>query len=158
MKIEIKQATSKHKYTLTVLTKKFFPYANFSFEEINRRLGNENIRYFVAEADGHVVGFADVEIVDKRCKFMGVAVLEAFRKIGIARKLVEKVIEYASEKKCEKVFLLVVEDNVTAIALYNSFGFISKGVTDKILDGKKIMLMEKLLATHLNSSLLISSE
>lgn len=151
MSIEVLPATQRHFYTLTVLTKKFFPYTGFSFEELKRRTSSQNIKYLVAEENGATVGFADYEIISaspesaSRCKLMGLAVLEEHRGKGVAKKLLESVLQAAKSAGCAKVFLLVTEDNLSAISLYNSFGFISKGKTEQKLGEKYILLMEKLL-------------
>ncbi len=152
MKVEIVPATRRHFYTLTVLTKKFFPYTNFSFSEVMRRINNRKVQYLVAELGGATVGFADYEIMPAspespcRCKLMGLAVIEEHRGKGIARLLLDRVLQEAQVERCEKVFLLVSEDNTSAISLYNSLGFVSKGKTDKKIGENHIILMEK--ATH----------
>ena len=74
-----------------------------------------------------------------------VAVLEEHRRNGVARKLAERIILEAIKSNCISVFLLVSEDNAPAISLYDSLGFVSKGKSDKVLDGKPIIIMEKLL-------------
>ncbi|MDP3742469.1 MAG: GNAT family N-acetyltransferase [Candidatus Micrarchaeota archaeon] len=147
--IEISEADSRHFYTLTVLTKQFFPYANFSFDEIKRRTSTRNVKYLVAKLDSNTVGFTDFEIIPETpenaslCKLMGLAVLEEHRGKGIAKKLLEKVVEEAKKAGCAKVFLLVADDNAVAIKLYSSLGFISKGKTEKKLGEKHVLLMEK---------------
>ncbi|MBI4406640.1 GNAT family N-acetyltransferase [Candidatus Micrarchaeota archaeon] len=149
--IEIVPASEKHFYSLTVLTRQFFPYANFSLNELKKRTSARNVKYFLAKVGGGTVGFVDFEIVPespesaRRCKLMGLAVLEEFRGRGIARRLVEKVLECAEAEKCSRVFLLVSVDNDAAISLYASHGFESRGVTDKPINGKQVVLMEKFL-------------
>lgn len=156
MNIEIRPAEGGNTYTLAVLTKRFFPYVNFSSSEVKRRLDIGNIKYLVAKLDGATVGFADYEFIPSspecaaRCKLMGLAVLEEHRGKGIAKLLLESVLKEAKNAGCGNVFLLVAEDNAPAISLYNNFGFTSKGRSDKILNGKPILLMEKSLLTHLN--------
>ncbi|MFH0713237.1 MAG: GNAT family N-acetyltransferase [Candidatus Micrarchaeota archaeon] len=153
--VEIKRADKKNLHTLTVLTKTFFPYVNFSSDEINRRLTSNEIAYFVALHDGATVGFVDYEIIRSspeqprcRCKLIGLAVLPEFRQKGIARKLIERVLQETQLEKCNSIFLLVAEDNAIAIKLYTSLGFSSRGSADKVLGGKKILIMEKFLGSN----------
>ncbi len=141
----IRPASKLNLYTLTVLTKRFFPYVDFSTEEIKRRLESTNVKYLVAEFNRGIIGFADFELKDNQCKLMGIAVLEEHRRNGVARKLAERIILEAIKSNCISVFLLVSEDNAPAISLYDSLGFVSKGKSDKVLDGKPIIIMEKLL-------------
>ena len=143
--ITISPATPRHLYTLAVLSKQFFSYAGISFEEVKRRISSANIKYFIAELEGRTVGFADYEIEGARCKLMGVAVLPEHRGRGVARKLVETVVAEAAKLNCERVYLLVADDNLAAISLYRSFGFDTKGTTEKKLSGKNIVVMEKQL-------------
>lgn len=149
--MEIRQADAKHFYSLTVLTKRFFPYAKFSFDEIKRRTSTPNIRYLVALENNSTVGFTDFELIPaspegtSRCKLMGLAVLEEHRGKGVAKQLLERVIQEAKKAACTKIFLLVSEDNAAAIKLYNSFGFLSRGKTDKKLGEKHVLLMERIL-------------
>ena len=145
MEVSIVQASQKHLYTLTVLTKQFFPYVNFSIEEVKRRFSDPNTKYFIAEVDGGTVGFVDYEVQGDKCKLMGLAVLDSYRGNGIAKKLVEEVLIQARLAKCVNVFLLVSVDNFSAVSLYSKLGFISKGKTDKQIAGKEILIMEKQL-------------
>ncbi len=123
---------------------------NFSSEEIGRRLSSNEVKYLIASYNRGAIGFADFEIIGKSCKLMGVAVIDEYRRKGVAKQLLQRVLQEATNAKCERIFLLVAEDNLSAVALYRQFGFIQKGKSDKILDGKPIIIMDKLLATHLN--------
>jgi ribosomal protein S18 acetylase RimI-like enzyme len=48
---------------------------------------------------------------------------EAFRRLGLGRKLLQQIGTIAAERGCCKVTLEVREDNETAKALYQSLGF-----------------------------------
>ena len=149
--IEIKPASQRHVYTLSVMTKAFFPYVNFASDEINRRLSSHNVKYFIAEQNGTTIGFADFEITpENTCKLMGLAVLAEHRRKGIARKLVQRILNEVKRFGCSAIFLLVAQDNQAAISLYNSFGFMIKGNSDRVLAGKPIIVMELTLANSVN--------
>ncbi len=149
--VEIVPASEKYFYSLTVLTKQFFPYANFSLSELKKRTSTRRVCYFLARVNSTTVGFVDFEIIPespesvKKCKLMGLGVLEEYRRKGIARMLLEKVLQCAEEEKCRRVFLMVSQDNKPAILLYSSLGFESRGVTDKPINGKQVVIMEKIL-------------
>ncbi len=143
--VVISQASQRHLYTLAVLSKEFFSYAGISFDEVKRRVNSHNIRYLIAEINGKTVGFADYEISGTQCKFMGVAVLPEFQGKGIAKKLVQTIMGKAEEAGCDRVYLMVAEDNEPAISLYRASGFQNKGKSEKILNNKAILIMDKQL-------------
>ncbi|MFH1056781.1 MAG: GNAT family N-acetyltransferase [Candidatus Micrarchaeota archaeon] len=144
--IEIIPAEPKHLYSITAMTKHFFPYTGFTFKTIEERLKSKNVFYFVALLEGHTVGFADVDVQDDgNAKLLGLAVLKELQGKGIGKKLLEKALAFAKEKRCPSVFLFVAEDNEIAKKLYAEFGFVKKGVLEKQLGGKTVLVLEKKL-------------
>lgn len=163
-KLKVMPAGKKHAYAVTVLTRRFFPYVNFSFETVLQRLADERITYVVAEYDGHTVGFADVEFMPEReaernmrvagapesasqstvAKILGLAVLPEFQGQGVGKKLFNKILSM-SRKKAVKAMILVAEDNGRAQKLYAQHGFTRKGLLDRQLGGKSIIVLEKSL-------------
>ena len=147
--VEVIPAQSNHLYSITTLTRHFFPYTGFTFKTIEERLAKKNIFYFVALRGGSTVGFVDVEIQDDgNAKLLGLAVLKELQGKGIGKKLLEHALVFAKVKNCPKLFLLVAEDNALARALYEKHGFASKGVLEKQLDGKTVLLYEKNLISQ----------
>ena len=145
--IEIIPAQPKHLYSITALTRHFFPYTGFTFKTIEERLANKSIFYFVALSRDSTVGFADVEIQqDGNAKILGLAVLKELQGKGIGQRLLDKAIEFAKEKRCPKVFLFVAEDNSVAKTLYEKNGFARKGALQQQLGGKTVLLYEKTLS------------
>ena len=70
-------------------------------------------------------------------KIENIAVSPDFRRRGIGKDLVN-----ALKEKCEKIFLLVKEDNYGAIAFYASMGFVKTGVRRRYNHGKDAYVME----------------
>lgn len=162
-------AEKKHWYSITAMTEAFFPYANFSYDEIMRRLGTDTIFYFVALAgsnsphepdssegvegsrSGHTVGFVDFELKQKSAQILGLAVLEEYRGKGIGTKLLQKALDeimrLASERvtPLERIDLLVSDSNPAALALYRKHDFVSAGKLDHKLWGQDIMVYSKKL-------------
>ena len=158
-KLRIVEAKKKHAYALTVLTRRFFPYVNFSFETITERLATNSVKYLVAEYDGHTVGFADVEFTEagqanisttfhheqskeKIAKILGLAVVPEFQGQGIGTMLLKKLLSKA-KKKASKAFMLVAEDNHGAQQIYYDNGFEKQGILERELGGKKILLLKR---------------
>ncbi|MEM4255026.1 MAG: GNAT family N-acetyltransferase [Candidatus Norongarragalinales archaeon] len=144
VEINIVPAEEKHLYAITQITRHFFPYTGFTFQTIRERIASNKVFYFIALSGGHTVGFADIEIQDDgNAKILGLAVLKELQGKGIGRRLLQHCIEFAKAKNCPKAFLLVAEDNAVAIKLYGEFGFAKKGVLEKQLGGKTVLLYEK---------------
>ncbi|HLD62345.1 MAG TPA: GNAT family N-acetyltransferase [Candidatus Norongarragalinales archaeon] len=147
VEVSIIPAEEKHLNSITALTRQFFPYTGFTFETIKQRLVEDNIFYFVALLEGNIVGFTDIEIQDDRnAKILGLAVVKEMQGKGIGRRLLEHCIRFAREKNCPNTFLLVAEDNTAAQKLYEEYGFVRKGVLDRQLGGKTVLLYEKTLS------------
>lgn len=149
VEVEIVPAGKKHLYSITAMTEAFFPYANFSFEEINRRISTNNIFYFVALTQGHTAGFVDFELKEKSAQILGLAVLEEYRGKGIGAKLLEKgldeIMRLSRERAIplERIDLLVSVSNPAALAMYKKHGFETAGKLDRQLWGQEILVFSK---------------
>jgi GNAT superfamily N-acetyltransferase len=85
----------------------------------------DQLRGFVWIEDSQIVG---VTMIQRRGStdswIVGtVGVLTAYRRHGIARKLIEASVEYIQEHGGKKIFLDVIDGNVPAFNLYKSLGF-----------------------------------
>lgn len=83
------------------------------------------LRGFIWEEDGRAVGVTNVVRTGATDQWLigNVSVLPAYRRRGIARKLVEASVEYARERGARQITLEVVDGNVPAVALYEVLGF-----------------------------------
>ncbi len=143
MNLEIVSAGEKHLYSITAMTRHFFPYTGFTFETIRERLKSKRVFYFAALSAGHTVGFSDIEIQDDgNAKLLGLAVLKELQGRGIGKKLLSHSIGFAREKKCPSIFLFVAEDNAIAKKLYEENGFTKKGVLAEKLNDKTVLVYE----------------
>lgn len=166
--VSIIPAEKKHWYSITAMTETFFPYANFSYDEIMRRLSTDAIFYFVAlcgsnfanELDsidsldaskGHTVGFVDFELKEKSAQILGLAVLEEYRGKGIGAKLLQRALDeimrLSGERAIplERIDLLVSDSNPAALALYKKHGFETAGKLDRKLWGQDVLVYSKKL-------------
>ncbi len=141
--IEIRGATEKELYSIVVLTKKYFPYAGFNFAEIRKRLHEKGVVYFVAKAGGSTAGYLDFKVNRWSIKILGIAVLEEFRRRGIAKKMLKKTVAWAKSHSKKKVYLFVDAENLPAQKLYASEGFSSKGRLGRLIAGKSVLLLYK---------------
>jgi len=91
-----------------------------------------NLPQVLAVAEDQVVGFCDV-IPHTAKGFthvgrLGMGVRSGWRRQGIGRRLLDACLSLARNAGIEKVELEVFADNVVAVRLYESFGFIHEGL------------------------------
>lgn len=117
--------------------------------------------FYVAELDGMVVGMVNSgathrdDITDEGLKYLAghvrngrnavifsLAVHPEFRKRGVGRALVERMITVAAEKEKQRILLLCQEE---LIPLYTSFGFIQVGLATTNFGGRLLHQLEYLL-------------
>ena len=80
---------------------------------------------FVAEGEaGVVIGFASLMAVAEIADVQRIAVLPANRCRGVGARLLEQLIEQAGAASCERMMLEVAADNVAALAMYGTHGFV----------------------------------
>ena len=89
-----------------------------------------------AIVDGRVVGTAGIDAVGRKEKVshraeFEISVEKDFCGLGIGRALAEACIECAKNAGYEQLELDVVSDNVAAVSLYKSLGFIEYGRNPK---------------------------
>jgi len=89
----------------------------------------KHIHYVAARADGKLVGYAGIARLGRVRPFEyeihTIGVDPDYQGRGIGRRLVSQILELASGSV---VFLEVRTDNVPAISLYESFGFVNVGL------------------------------
>lgn len=92
--------------------------AAFTYE-----LTNPLSTWLVAEQDGNIVGYVGSQAVLDEADVMNVAVIPQYRRQGIAKLLIQSLIEQLQSKGVQKLSLEVRVSNEPAIALYNMLGF-----------------------------------
>ena len=118
----------------------FFPH---TAEEFNITVDHEieymksTALFLLAEIDGKIVGSAtldrsDLKKLEHNVTF-GITILKEYCGLGIGSILMEKVIEWTKSEGVEKIELEVFENNISAIKLYNKFGFLEEGRRKKMI-------------------------
>ena len=92
--------------------------------------------YFVALNNNEPVGYAGAWNTSDEYDIISAAVKPEFRRQGIARKLIERLIKDAREKNIFSVSLEVSEKNTAAINLYRDLGFIVTNVRENYYKNK----------------------
>jgi phosphinothricin acetyltransferase len=100
-------------------------FSNKFDQEINTKyLSDPNSITLVSVDNNTITGVASLHIINKLTRTLGliedVAVNENYRGKGIGKKLVQKLIGLASDKKCDKIILNSSEKNSS---FYKKIGF-----------------------------------
>ena len=150
--LKITRATRTSLYSIAVMTKRYFPYTQLDLEKIRERMECGGYCYLAALWQGHTVGYVDFEVKEGYAQVLGLAVLEEFRNKGIGTKLLQKTISAARAEfkrrgiKLERIDLMVLEENAAARRLYEKIGFERKGILDRELYGKRVLVYSKPLS------------
>ena len=91
-----------------------------SFETV---LENPSSAFYIAEEDGVFCGYAGQTVIEDECEIINIAVLPEFRRRGIARRLMEIMLDGCRESGVTHVYLEHRCSNTAAGALYESLGF-----------------------------------
>jgi len=102
------------------------PWSKESFEYEMRE--NDKAIYVIAEYNGNVLGYAGMWKILDEGHITNIAVLEEFRKNGIATLMINYLFELAKESRVKSFTLEVRSTNDAAIRLYERFGFKRCGV------------------------------
>jgi [ribosomal protein S18]-alanine N-acetyltransferase len=85
-------------------------------------------RSILAEADGKIIGYVLFWLLPGTIDIHNVATHVNFRRRGVARLLLSRVLGLAREQSIDRVTLEVRKSNLPAQRLYDSIGFIITGV------------------------------
>lgn len=95
----------------------------WSENSIAESIENENTILYIAELDGETAGYMGVQIFSGEGYVTNVATLKEFRRMGVAKALINEVMK----NEMEFLTLEVRESNIPAISLYKSLGFVEVG-------------------------------
>lgn len=78
---------------------------------------------FLAKEETEVIGYIGMKVVLDEADITNVAVFPAYRKKGIARKLLQQLLDEARQQGIYSIYLEVRDSNAAAITLYKHAGF-----------------------------------
>lgn len=90
--------------------------------------------YFVALADGHVAGCCGYTDTCHEANIDNVVVAAEYRNHGIAQTMLQKLMEQGQSSGIEAYTLEVRVSNLTAIHIYEKFGFHSEGIRPRFYE------------------------
>ena len=124
--MEIRKMTPNHVVQVAQLEQLCFS-APWSENAIAKELTNPLSCWFVAVDDDIICGYVGSQAVLGEADMMNIAVSPDFRRQGIARKLVERLILALKDAGNYQLTLEVRSSNIPAISLYESMGFVQVG-------------------------------
>lgn len=113
---------------------------------IAQEISNKNSCSFVCKKDGVVIGYVFFRFVFDEGEVLRICTRTEFRKMQIASRLMDMILNFAEEKKINKIFLEVRRSNISAISLYKKFGFINYAERKRYYpdNGEDAILMQKI--------------
>ncbi len=106
-------------------------------------LESATARYFVAEADGCIVGYAGASLIVDEVHIANIAVHSDYRKKGVGRALLVHLIEETLKEGATFYTLEVRRSNLPAQALYQSRGFSVAGERKNYYGDEDALIMIK---------------
>lgn len=84
--------------------------------------------YYVYEQEGRILGYCNLRLLAGEGEVQRIAVLPEYRRMGLARKMMEIMVDYARQNRALAVSLEVRAGNLPARNLYETYGFTAEAV------------------------------
>ncbi len=101
---------------------------NWSYGILESGLHSPYDVYYVFEQEDRILGYCNLRLLAGEGEIQRIAVLPQCRRLGVGRKMMDAMVEYAKENQASAVSLEVREGNHAARNLYESYGFQAEAV------------------------------
>ena len=91
---------------------------------INQKINNKEFKYWTFKEDEKIVAYLGIQFINDFIEILGIGVIEEFRNRGIAKQLMNELMDYFNKSTYIKILLEVRESNSAAKNLYTNLGFI----------------------------------
>jgi len=149
MAIKIEDTSIRLLDKLYEIEKQCFEQEAFTKQQLAYLLTDYNTIGLAARINGEIAGFAIARVDIKRNSSFGhiltVDIAPAYRRKGIAQKLLHEVETIFREKGIKECRLEVREDNVAALNLYQKLGYKKVGSLEKYYDEAHGLYLQKTL-------------
>lgn len=118
----------------------FEGYVCKTFYDFTERYEPKRDRFFLAEADGKIVGsIAILGHSDTEAQLRWFLLMPEYRGIGLGKELFRLAMEYCQEMKFNHVWLLTTSDQEKATAIYQQKGFQETEATPVKMWGREMV-------------------
>ena len=123
--IKFRAMTSLDLVPASVIEKEVYQKAAWSIAQFKEEFAKapKNAQYLVAEHEGELVAYAGIFFVADVADIHTITVSEKYRRKGIGRELLKRLIDWARVKQAMAIMLEMRLGNDQARPLYESFGF-----------------------------------
>jgi ribosomal-protein-alanine N-acetyltransferase len=111
---------------LAAFEREFFPQP-WNEEQLRACLGRKQFLGFGVEGRGRLAAYLTAALVAGELEIFNIAVRPEYRRQGLARRLLRRLLQLARETGMTDAYLEVRASNVAARALYAGFGFTCAG-------------------------------
>ena len=98
--------------------------------------------YFVAETDGEIMSYAGIWCIYETAELIRIATTPKHQQKGVAKELMQTILECAKSCGCERMMLEVRKSNIPAQRLYKKFGFNEISIRKGYYSGEDAVIME----------------
>tara|TARA_Y100000389_G_scaffold131879_1_gene129255 strand:- start:994 stop:1437 length:444 start_codon:yes stop_codon:yes gene_type:complete len=92
-------------------------------ETIRYKINNRDFKYWTYKKNEEMIAYVGVQFVNDFIEILGIGVIQKYRQRGIAKELMNELMEFFNQSSYLKILLEVRESNVKAQNLYTHFGF-----------------------------------
>ncbi|MBO4954495.1 MAG: ribosomal protein S18-alanine N-acetyltransferase [Clostridia bacterium] len=115
----------------------------WSRQQFLGELASDATRYFLAEADGQIVGYAGAWLIVDEVQITNIAVHSDYRRRGIGKALLTHLLNATQKEGATFYSLEVRRSNLPAQALYKSQGFSVQGERKNYYGDEDALIMLK---------------
>ena len=115
----------------------------WSRQQFLGELASDATRYFLAEADGRIVGYAGAWLIVDEVQITNIAVHSDYRRLGIGKALLSHLLNATQKEGATFYSLEVRRSNRPAQALYESQGFSVQGERKNYYGDEDALIMLK---------------
>ncbi len=139
--VVITEMEPEHVNAVYAISEASFPLP-WAKEELIREIINPRAINLVALHEGTVCGYIQCWYTYEDADILNVAVNEDFKRQGIAKALLSRLIFMLKEKNVQNIFLEVRVSNIPAQMLYRSLGFITLAKRERYyINGEDALVM-----------------